>query len=247
MAGEYKRRIAVATLIGELTSSTLRVATVRAAQADAMLPCSEARYETVREAYSRILADLPEHSSVGRTHTVVFGCAKGLCGGLDSKLSAGATALPGASLSVFGRRTAESLGVEALGDDVPDYRLCKALADGLASSVEAGETDVIRVMRAEGEGILSTDIYPVEASERGYLVTDLPPAELASALLRQYLADALFFEAVGGYSAQQRARLRSMDRASENAEKLRDELISAERRERQAQITNEIVDNQGNL
>ncbi len=247
MAGDYKRRIAVATLIGELTSSTLRVATVRAAQADSILPCSAARYETVREAYARILADLPVRQGGGRTHTVVFGCAKGLCGGLDSKLEAEASALPRDFLSVFGRRTAASLGLEALGDDVPDYRLCRSLAELLASAVEAGTTDVIKVIRAEGEGILSTDIYPVEAGERGYLVTDLPDAELASALLRQYLADALFLESARGYSAQQRARLRSMDRASENAEKLRDELISAERRERQEQITNEIVDNQGNL
>ena len=116
MASNYSRRIAVATLIGELTGSTLRVSTVRSAQAEALLPFPTAYCETAKDAYSRILSLFPakkeEDVSSPLDFTVVFGCSRGLCGGLDAKLAAGAKSYinNNEGYTVFGERTATLLG-----------------------------------------------------------------------------------------------------------------------------------------
>lgn len=253
MASNYSRRIAVATLIGELTGSTLRVSTVRSAQAEALLPFPTAYCEAAKDAYSRILSLFPakkeEDVSFPLDFTVVFGCSRGLCGGLDAKLAAGAKSYinNNEGYTVFGERTAALLGVAPLGNDLPDYACCEELAGKISEMIEKGSVTRLRILRSEGEGISEIFVFPVERAEKGYLVTDLPREELLADLRVRYLAAVLFLEAVRGYAAQQKSRLRSMDRASENAEKLKEELISADRRERQEQITDEIIDNQGNL
>lgn len=253
MASNYSRRIAVATLIGELTGSTLRVSTVRSAQAEALLPFPTAYCATAKEAYSRLLSLFPakmeEDVTAPLDFTVVFGCSRGLCGGLDAKLAAGAKKYINNNErhAVFGERTSALLGVAPLGNDLPTYSACEELAEKIAELVLNGSADRVRILRSEGEGIIEIFVFPVESTEKGYLVTDLPRDELICDMLPRYLAASLFLEAVRGYAAQQKTRLRSMDRASENAEKLKEELIYADRRERQEQITDEIIDNQGNL
>lgn len=253
MANNYSRRIAVAALIGELTGSTLRVATVRSAQAEALLPFPTAYCEAAKDAYSRLLSLFPakneDNVKAPLDFTVIFGCSRGLCGGLDTKLAAEAKKYinNNENYAVFGERTAAVLKEEPLGNDLPDYSVCETLARSIAGLIADQKVDRVRVLRAEGEGTAETFVFPIASAEKGYLVTDIPREELLSDLLPRYISAALFLEAVRGYAAQQKSRLRSMDRASENAEKLRDELISADRRERQEQITNEIIDNQGNL
>lgn len=253
MANNYSRRIAVATLIGELTGSTLRVSTVRSAQAEALLPFPAAYCAAAKDAYSRLLSLFPteneDNTDAPLDFTVIFGCSRGLCGGLDTKLAAGAKKHIGndAGHAVFGERTAAILGEAPLGSDLPDYSSCEKLAQSISGLIMSRKVDRVSVLRSEGEGIAEIFIFPVASAEKGYLVTDIPREELRSDLLPRYISAALFLEAVKGYAAQQKSRLRSMDRASENAEKLRDELIAADRRERQEQITNEIIDNQGNL
>ena len=253
MAKNYKTRIAVATLISELTGSTLRVSTVRSAQAESLLPFSEAYYEAAKGAYTRILSLFPtkegEKNDTALEFSVIFGCSRGLCGGLDAKIAAEAKdhILGNAGFSVFGERTAALLGVEPCGNDLPDYSSCEELARKVSAQIADGSVNAVRILRAEGEGVAEIFVFPAASNENLYLVTDLPREELMSDLLFRYLAASFFLEAVRGYAAQQKARLRSMDRATENAEKLKEELISADRRARQEQITCEIIDNQGNL
>jgi F-type H+-transporting ATPase subunit gamma len=61
-------------------------------------------------------------------------------------------------------------------------------------------------------------------------------------LVEQYVVGLLYASLVQSYASEQSARMRAMDSATENAEKMIDNLQQEFRRARQAAITNEIIE-----
>lgn len=80
---------------------------------------------------------------------------------------------------------------------------------------------------------------PVRRSEfRRYL----SPIELLGGLVREYLFISLYLVAVESFASEQASRLVAMDASKRNTEKRLDQLRDLERRERQAEITAQVLE-----
>ncbi len=81
-----------------------------------------------------------------------------------------------------------------------------------------------------------------EYQYRGTVIYEPSPEIVYKTLVEQYLVGMLYAVLVQAYASEQSARMRAMDSATENAEKMMDNLDQEFRRARQAAITNEIIE-----
>lgn len=85
------------------------------------------------------------------------------------------------------------------------------------------------------------DVEP-ETHYRGTVIYEPSPDAVYKSLVEQYLVGLVYATLVQSYASEQSARMRAMDSATENAEKMIDDLNQEFRRARQAAITNEIIE-----
>lgn len=85
------------------------------------------------------------------------------------------------------------------------------------------------------------DVEP-ECNYRGTVIYEPSPQVVYKSLVEQYLVGMLYAVLVQAYASEQSARMRAMDSATENAEKMIEDLHQEFRRARQAAITNEIIE-----
>ena len=85
------------------------------------------------------------------------------------------------------------------------------------------------------------DVEP-ETQYRGEVIFEPSPEVVYRTLVEQYLVGLVYAVLVQAYASEQSARMRAMDSATENAEKMIEDLNQEFRRARQAAITNEIIE-----
>jgi F-type H+-transporting ATPase subunit gamma len=85
------------------------------------------------------------------------------------------------------------------------------------------------------------DVEP-ETQYSGTMLYEPSPDIVFKSLVEQYLVGLIYATLVQSYASEQSARMRAMDSATENAEKMIENLNQDFRRARQAAITNEIIE-----
>lgn len=88
----------------------------------------------------------------------------------------------------------------------------------------------------------SLEDVEAETQYRGTMIYEPSPDVVYRSLVEQYLIGIVYATLVQSYASEQSARMRAMDSATENAEKMIDELHQEFRRARQAAITSEIIE-----
>ncbi|HEY0836216.1 MAG TPA: F0F1 ATP synthase subunit gamma, partial [Azospirillum sp.] len=104
-------------------------------------------------------------------------------------------------------------------------------------SAQGGAPEVVR------EALLPLDLARVGAN--GHAVpplTNLPPADLVSRMVDEYLFAVLAHAAMESFAAENAARLSVMMAARQNIDSTLDELTGVVRRLRQEQITTELIE-----
>ncbi len=167
-------------------------------------------------------------------------------------------------LVVVGRRGAQQLhahglipdAIEVAATSVPGLRdIVKRLAARVDSSFAAGKLGTLRAIYNRYESIseqLPTDeqILPLDLSKIRQTVAPplarfdrylSKPAMLAG-LVGQYAFIRLYRMAADSFASEQASRLTAMDGATRNTEKMLESLTDLERRERQGEITREVLE-----
>jgi F-type H+-transporting ATPase subunit gamma len=98
---------------------------------------------------------------------------------------------------------------------------------------------VLTLLPLDLESLL--DVEP-ESQYRGEVIYEPSPEVVYKSLVEQYLVGIVYATLVQAYASEQSARMRAMDSATENAEKMIEDLNQEFRRARQAAITNEIIE-----
>ncbi len=167
-------------------------------------------------------------------------------------------------LIVLGHRGAAHLAARGL---VPDATLAaatsvrglrdvvKQLAELVDQRFAAGQLGVLRAIYNQYRSItqqVPTDelILPVDASTLTPTTSpvaqaygrQLPDAALIAGLVSQYAYIRLYRIAADSFASEQASRLTAMDGATRNTEKMLDALIDLERRERQGEITRQVLE-----
>ncbi len=139
----------------------------------------------------------------------------------------------------------------------PQMYNARAIADTLADMYEQDLVDRIAVVYTHMYSTFSQhprtltllpmdleSLNDVEAEfeYRGTVIYEPSPEDVYRNLVGQYLVGMLYAVLVQAYASEQSARMRAMDSATENAEKMMDDLNQEFRRARQAAITNEIIE-----
>ena len=146
-----------------------------------------------------------------------------------------------------GERAATSL--EGLHD------LVKRLADLLGKRYASGDLGSLVVVFNQYQSLseqvptearlLPPDLEPIRRSapaRQSEPYRYLTPAELLSGLVREYLFISLYLVAVESFASEQASRLVAMDASTRNTERMLETLQDLERRERQGEITAQVLE-----
>jgi F0F1-type ATP synthase gamma subunit len=93
--------------------------------------------------------------------------------------------------------------------------------------------------------ILPPDLAPIRGSapsRRSRALSYLGPAELLGGLVREFLFISLYLVAVESFASEQASRLVAMDTSTRNTERMLETLRDLERRERQGEITAQVLE-----
>jgi len=209
----------------------------------------------------------PEH----KVAVVVLSTNRGLCGALNTNVTraalelagAGREANPDVEYSVIGmgrvgvRMLAGTLPIAANFDDVPDRPLivdvipiARMLIEGFEShefdAVDVVYPDFVNTLTQRPEHVRLLPITRPEADEEDERDPDYiyePSVEtVLNMLLPRYVEMYLYRLVLEAAASEHSARMVAMRNATDNATDLIDELTLAYNRQRQASITNEMID-----
>jgi F-type H+-transporting ATPase subunit gamma len=135
------------------------------------------------------------------------------------------------------------------------HDLVKRLADRLVRQADDGELGTLRVIYSRYQSIseqvptevriLPPDLKPLRplpgARARGFDRT-LTPAQLLAGLVGEYAFISLYRIAAESYTSEQASRLLAMDSSTRNTERMLETLKELERRERQQDITRDVLE-----
>lgn len=135
------------------------------------------------------------------------------------------------------------------------HDLVKRLSNALGSRYAAGELKSLRVIysrfRSVSEQIpAELQILPPEQgrmSSAGSLQPPrfhryVPPADLLAGLVNEYAFISLYLVAAESFASEQASRLVAMDSSTRNTEQMLETLIGQERRERQSEVTRDVLE-----
>lgn len=135
------------------------------------------------------------------------------------------------------------------------HDLVKRLARLLGKRYASGELGTLRVIYSRYQSISEqvptevqilppdlTGILPPGASRPSRFHRYLPPPELLAGLVDEYVFISLYLIAAESFASEQASRLVAMDSSTRNTEQMLESLTDLERRERQAEITREVLE-----
>jgi F-type H+-transporting ATPase subunit gamma len=167
-------------------------------------------------------------------------------------------------LLVVGRRgvrqvQADRLPIEAAEPAITSLHgardLVKRLAERLAGQYASGELRTVRVLYNRYQSI--TEQVPTEepilppdfsalvesgGHSAGRFYQYLPPAELLRGIIAEYMFIALYRITGEMFASEQASRMVAMDAATRSSERMLDDLSAQENRERQHQITQQVLE-----
>lgn len=212
---------------------------------------------------------LLEEREVTKAGLVVITSDRGLAGAYSSnilKVVEGAITREGGLSKVrlyavgrkgisYSRYRGYPLAFEMIGvTDQPDYASAKEVAESVARDYLAGEIDVVHVIytefynlglqKAEEFQLLPIPEHELEGGEEfhGEFIFEPSAERILEALLPRYVESRVFAALLESSASEHAARRRAMKAATDNAEDLLKTLERIEARERQADITTEILE-----
>ncbi len=138
--------------------------------------------------------------------------------------------------------------------DKPSYSQAKVLAENLQSAYLSGELSKVTVIYTEFYNLVvqraeEFQLLPIPKAElaggagfKGEFIFEPAPEEILSALLPRYVESRLFAAFLEASASEHAARRKAMKAATDNADELLRVLGRIHARERQAEITTEIVE-----
>ncbi len=205
----------------------------------------------------------------GRHGLVVVTSDRGLCGAYNAnvlRLLEGAIERVGGidKVSIYGvgrkglvytKYRGYPVAFETVGvTDKPSYQQAKSLAEKLQSAYLSGQLSKVTVIYTEFYNLVvqraeEFQLLPIPKEElaggkgfRGEFIFDPSPEGILSALLPRYVESRLFAAFLEASASEHAARRKAMKAATDNADELLRVLGRIHARERQAEITTEIVE-----
>jgi len=265
-----RRRQAVST-IHDIVSATRAIAAGRIQGAQRALTASQRYEEVVRRGIAALAAKSPARllpDVAGRPPMlVVLTSEQPLCGAFNQNVLAFASRrweklrrLGSVHLAVVGQRGARHLVSRGIVPSISEpgattltglRDLVKRLAgmiDGQYASRQVGALHVIynRYQSVSEqipteERILPLELRRIQAPAANFY-RYLPVPVLLAGLVSEYAFISLYRMAADSYASEQASRLVAMDGATRNTEKMVNELLDLERRERQGEITRQVLE-----
>jgi F-type H+-transporting ATPase subunit gamma len=254
--------------LGSVVNAMRGIAAARAQTARNQLVAVDAYAQTVAEAVARALrlrpisrAEAPRRG--GKTGLALFCAEQGFAGAFSERaLDAVASNLTKCELFLIGSRgvglaaqrniradwtaamPSHGLGVPKLAD-----RITEALYRRIASEAIV-QFDVAFTVWAPGKGVHveRRRLFPLDAEhfspldDKGAPLVNLPPDALVASLAADYLHAQLCHAALHSFAAENQARMEAMAAAGKQVEKQLAKLRATERRVRQDEITDEIIE-----
>lgn len=163
--------------------------------------------------------------------------------------------LVGRKGSTYARYRQYPIAFEMTGvTDTPDYDAAKELAAEVMKDYRDGAIDVVHVVYTEFYSLVSQraeefQLLPIPKEElaggsgfEGEFIFEPSPERILATLLPRYVEGRLFASYLEASASEHAARRRAMKAASDNAEELLKSLNQVESRERQTEITTEILE-----
>lgn len=211
---------------------------------------------------------LKGHAEVKTTKVLVFGSDKGLCGGFNAQLVK-ATELHieqlkqqgiNVELITFGNKARDGLKEKFAPIIVKshldfskkaNFALCKEIADELISEFEEGKIQQIHLIYNKFVNVLTQEatvkqLAPVEVEESSAPASDVilePSAnKVLDTLLPRFVASNIHQCYLESFASEQACRMTAMEGSTKNANDVINKLSLEYNRQRQANITNELVE-----
>ena len=258
-----QRRLASATDIHEIFGAMRAMAAVRLQEAQTALPGTRAYADTIAKALAEVLALAPAApaADVQRPALVAFMPEHGFVGALTERLVDATIARADAGAVIVvgdrGADIAEQRGLVvherlALGAHVDaGSSIARRLAQLVETLIANGRVDAVDILYPRYTGAGSADLVerrllpldPVTLPVvRGNPLLNLPAAELADAILSEWVLGELVHAVVETLASENGARLLAMDAARSSVESKLAGLRGAYRVARQEAITSEIAE-----
>lgn len=255
-----------------VAAAKMRRATVACQQArpfaDGIAETVSSLSQNINKAESSIL--LKGHTQVETAKVLVFGSDKGLCGGFNAQLvKATETHIEtlnqqGINVEVitFGNKARDGLK-EKFADKITksyldfskeaNFSVCKEIADEIIAEFEAGNLQQIFVVYNKFINVLTQEatvkqLAPVviEETEENTVSADIilepSAAHVLETLLPRFVASNLHQCYLESFASEQACRMTAMEGSTKNASDVIDKLSLVYNRQRQANITSELVE-----
>jgi F-type H+-transporting ATPase subunit gamma len=222
--------------------------------------------QSINKADSSIL--LKGYSEVKTAKVLVFGSDKGLCGGFNAQLvKATEQHIENlnqqgvkAEIITFGNKARDGLKEKFSSIIVKshldfskkaDFSICKEVAEELIAEFEAGKIEQIFVIYNKFVNVLTQEaivkqLAPVEVEETTAQASDVilePSANVVlNTLLPRFVASNIYQCYLESFASEQACRMTAMEGSTKNASDVIAKLSLEYNRQRQANITNELVE-----
>lgn len=222
--------------------------------------------QSINKADSSIL--LKGYSEVKTAKVLVFGSDKGLCGGFNAQLvKATEQHIENlnqqgvkAEIITFGNKARDGLKEKFSSIIVKshldfskkaDFSICKEVAEELIAEFEAGKIEQIFVIYNKFVNVLTQEaivkqLAPVEVEENTAQASDVilePSADkVLDTLLPRFVASNIYQCYLESFASEQACRMTAMEGSTKNASDVIAKLSLEYNRQRQANITNELVE-----
>lgn len=247
---EIQMRLKSITNIAKITKSMKMIASTKVPKAQRSLEPARSFAKSVEE-----FATLTEMKSLEPDFVVVVSSDRGLCGGIHSNVSRQVRKIKNASLVVLGDkarvqlsrdlRDRIKLSFNQVGKNVPTFYDASLIADKILSEFQSAKSAKIVYNKFKSAIAYETEtipIYPPCAIDQESLLSfDFSRQEMDN-FGKFLFVSSLFSAMVEGYASEVSARRTAMDNATKNAGDIIDRLTMSYNRQRQASITNDLVD-----
>lgn len=256
---EIEARLKSIKNIEKITKTMKTVASTKLTRAQRAMESAKVYGAGSNRLYDSAETKLPEE---GKTLFVTVSSDKGLCGGVHSQMSRATRraidelANAESKVVVLGDKARAqlvrlvpsnlALAFNNVGRDVPTYAEAQAIADMIIK--EGLDFDKIKILYNKFESAMSYSPATIEAySEEAFKNSiNFGQYEIEDDVLQNLreftLANNIYWGLVEGHACEISARRNAMDSASKNAGEMIDKFSILYNRQRQAVITNELID-----
>jgi len=253
---DIKRKIKTILNIQQMCRAMKTVSLVKLQKAETKLAVVRPYSEKMAKSFSRLAGFFGTGffaEDAGET-TVVITSDKGLCGGYNASVIRRAVKeTEGKDVVALGRKGERFLrrmkrnitdSVTNLGSE-PTFSQISPVADRLTEKLREQKTSTINAVHAHfisgtRSEVIKEEIFPIMDEAGGNIIIEPDPNTVAEVLLQRHVRAALYAAVLESSASEHGARVAAMSAATENADKMIDELTMDYNRARQSMITKEL-------